>query len=90
MLSAVTQALYYSFAKATSDQMPFLSMFKVNMVREFNPGADKIPKLMLTILNGGKDLQSKVKFSKFYIIFNKFMGFLMKMLYIFEILFIVV
>ena len=70
MLSAVTQALYYSFAKATSDQMPFLSMFKVNMVREFNPGADKIPKLMLTILNGGKDLQSKVKFSKFYIIFN--------------------
>ena len=45
-------------------------MFKVNMVREFNAGADKIPKLMLTILNGGKDLQSKVKFSKFYIIFN--------------------
>ena len=25
---------------------------------------------MFTILNGGKDLQSKVKFSKFYLIFN--------------------
>ena len=50
--------------------MPFLSMFKVNMVRDFKPDVDKVPKLVLTVLNGGKDLASKVKFSKFYLIFN--------------------
>ena len=50
--------------------MPFLSMFKVNVLRDFKPDGDKIPKLMLTVLNGGKDLGSKVKFSKFYLIFD--------------------
>lgn len=37
------------------------------MLRTMRP-SDRIPKLMLTILNGGKDLSSKVKFSKFFLI----------------------
>jgi enolase len=36
----------------------------------FRPETDKVPKLMLTILNGGKELGSKVKFTKFYLIFD--------------------
>jgi len=32
------------------------------------PEKDKIPKLMFTIFNGGKEQNSKVKFSKFYLI----------------------
>jgi len=39
-------------------------------MRDFKPESDNVPKLMLTILNGGKDSGSKVKFSKFYLIFN--------------------
>ena len=34
------------------------------------PEKDKIPKLMFSILNGGKENNSKVKFSKFYLIMN--------------------
>ena len=34
------------------------------------PEKDKIPKLMFTILNGGKENNSKVKFSKFYLILD--------------------
>ena len=45
-------------------------MFKTNLLRDFRPETDKVPKLMLTILNGGKELGSKVKFSKFYLIFD--------------------
>ena len=42
----------------------------MNCLRDFRPDVEKIPKLMLTILNGGKELGSKVKFSKFYIIID--------------------
>lgn len=68
--AAVSQALYYAFAKATAAQTPFLSMFKTNLLREFRPETDKVPKLMFTVLNGGKEHGSKVKFSKFFLIFD--------------------
>lgn len=45
-------------------------MFKSNTVKDFRPGTDKLPKLMLTVLKGGKDSGSKVKFKKFYVIFD--------------------
>lgn len=51
-------------------QTPFLEMFKYNVCRDFRPDTDKVPKLMLTVLNGGKEMGSKVKFSKFYLVFN--------------------
>lgn len=50
--------------------MPFEALFKNTAVREYRPGFDKIPKLMFTVLNGGKESGSKVKLRKFYIIFD--------------------
>jgi hypothetical protein len=49
-----------AFAKATAPQTPFLSMFKTNLLRDFRPETDKVPKLMFTVLNGGKDHGSKL------------------------------
>jgi len=45
-------------------------MFKTNLLRDFRPETDKVPKLMFTVLNGGKEAGSKVKFSKFFLIFD--------------------
>ena len=68
--NAVSRALFFAFNKALSPQAPFLSMFKNIEFRDFRPGFDKTPKLMINVLNGGKELGSKVKFSKFYVIFD--------------------
>jgi hypothetical protein len=45
-------------------------MFKNTTFKDYRFGHEKVPKLMFTILNGGKDLSSKIKFSKFYLIFD--------------------
>lgn len=50
--------------------MPFEGMFKNTTFNDYRFGIDKVPKLMFTIFNGGKDLNSKIKFSKFYLIFD--------------------
>lgn len=47
----------------------YRGLFKMNMLRDFKPD-DTIPKLMISILNGGKESGSKIKFSKFYLIFD--------------------
>jgi len=70
IISAVSHALYAAFARALSTTKPFLAIFKQIAVRDFRPDQDMIPKLMLSVLNGGKESGSKIKFSKFYIIFN--------------------
>lgn len=67
---AVSAALYFAVAKAINPEMPFEALFKNTAVREYRPGFDKIPKLMFTVLNGGKESGSKVKLRKFYIIFD--------------------
>ena len=38
--------------------------------REMSPTALQVPKIMFTVFNGGKALNSKVKFARFYIIMN--------------------
>lgn len=53
-----------------SGPQPFESLFKANLMRDFNAELDRIPKLMFTILNGGKELSSKIKFTKFYLIMD--------------------
>jgi len=55
-ISSVSQALYYAFGKAKSAKSPFLAFFKAIMLQPFKADAAKIPKLMFTILNGGKEL----------------------------------
>lgn len=67
---SVSWAMYYAMAKAFDPVMPFMPLFKSTALREFKPGFDKIPKLMFTVLNGGKDSGSKVKFRKFFVIFD--------------------
>jgi enolase len=66
---AVSNAIYIAQAKALNMQASFLEMFKYNVCRDFR-AEDRIPKLTLTVLSGGKDSGSKVKFSKFYVIFD--------------------
>lgn len=58
-----------AYAKASNSQYMYKGLFKMNMLREFKPD-DNIPKLMISILNGGKESGSKVKFAKFYLIFD--------------------
>jgi enolase len=67
---AVSQALYYAWAKSQSMTTPFLEIFKYNVCRDIRPETDRIPKLMFEVLKGGKELGSKVKFSRFYLIIN--------------------
>jgi enolase len=67
---AVSQALYMAFGKALSPQSPYESMFKNSVFRDYRPSFEKVPKLMFTVLVGGKEMSSKVKFSKFYVIMD--------------------
>ena len=48
---------------------PYYSFFKYLKNREFTH-EEKIPRLSFTVLNGGKALNSKVKFSKVYLIID--------------------
>lgn len=59
-----------AYAKACNSQNMFKALFKLNMLKDFKPDVDKVPKLMITVLNGGKDMGSKIKFSKFWLIFD--------------------
>lgn len=67
---AVSQALYFAVAKCLNPQMAFEGMFKNTTFKDYRFGHEKVPKLMFTVLNGGKELGSKVKFSKFFLIFD--------------------
>ena len=68
--NAVAQALYSAYGRACSSTQPFESLFKANLMRDYNHELDKLPKLMFTILDGGKANGSKIKFSKFYLIMD--------------------
>jgi enolase len=65
--SAVSQSLFYAFASAQNPRSPFQSIFKQTTLRQMKQ-SDRSPSLMFTVLNGGKDLSSKIKFSKFFLI----------------------
>lgn len=45
-------------------------MFTSLFIRDFRADLDRVPKIMFTVFNGGKELGSKVKFSKFYLIMD--------------------
>jgi hypothetical protein len=67
IVKACSEAIMLAYGVCTNSADPYLSFYKNLKNREFQP-TDKVPKLMFTILNGGKALGSKVKFSKFYLI----------------------
>ena len=66
--SAVSQAIFFAFAYAQNPRSPFQSIYKQATLREMRK-SDRNPSIMFTVLNGGKDLASKIKFSKFFLIF---------------------
>lgn len=70
IISAASTAIYLAFGRAINPQMPFEALFKTTTFNDYRFGHEKVPKLMFTILNGGKDLNSKIKFKKFYLIFD--------------------
>lgn len=70
VLTAVQQALFFAFASAGPHEIMFKNIFKHNALRDFRAESDPLPKLMFTVLNGGKEVGSKVKFAKFFLIFD--------------------
>ena len=64
------EVLWYAYGYAISPELPTKSLYQLLWAREITPTTLQVPKLMFTIFNGGKALNSKVKFSRFYIIMN--------------------
>lgn len=60
----------YTYGKIITPEAPYHSLFSFMNSREISLKGLKVPKLMFTILNGGKTLGSKVKFSTFYLIID--------------------
>ena len=64
------EALYYAYGHVTSPEMPSRSLYSSLQSREMTPTGTNMPKLMFTVFNGGKAMNSKVKFTRFYLILN--------------------
>ena len=64
------EALYFAYGHVTSPEMPSRSLYSNLQSREMTPTGVTMPKLMFTVFNGGKALNSKVKYTKFYLILN--------------------
>lgn len=71
ILRACSEALLYAFGQSTSPAAPYKALYKYlkNRELEWGPGA-VLPKMVFNVLNGGKAVASKVKFSKFYLIID--------------------
>jgi hypothetical protein len=69
VIKACSEALFNAYGVCINSADPYLPIFKTLKNKDFSIN-DKIPKLMFTILNGGKSLSSKVRFSKFFIIMD--------------------
>lgn len=64
------ESLWYAYGHAMTPELPSKSLYQMLWAREMTPTSLQVPKVMFTILNGGKAMSSKVKFSRFYIILN--------------------
>lgn len=54
----------------TDFEAPAFSMELAKSSKESLYQSNSLPKLMMTVLRGGKDAGSKVKFTRFYLIFD--------------------
>jgi hypothetical protein len=59
----------YSYAQTVSPSAPFQGLHRYLRNRDVVAG-NAVPKLLFNVLNGGKALASKVKFSRFYLILD--------------------
>jgi len=69
VVKACSEALMYAYGACLTPADPFISFYRYIMDKDYLPGAE-IPKLCFTVLNGGKALGSKVRFSKVYLIMD--------------------
>ena len=71
VLRACSEALLYAYGQSTSPAAPYKALYKYlkNRDLEWGPGA-VLPKMIFNVLNGGKAVASKVKFSKFFLILD--------------------
>ena len=67
---ACLEAIYYAYGHTVSPDQPCKSIYQTVLQRPLQANTIKVPKLMFTVLNGGKALNSKVRFSKFYLILD--------------------
>lgn len=70
ILRAVYEALLYTYGRVITPEAPYFSLYSYLNNRDIQLRGLKAPKLMFTVLNGGKALGSKVKFSTFYLIID--------------------
>ena len=59
----------YSYAQTVQPSSPYQGLHRYLRNRDLAPG-NPVPKLLFNVLNGGKALASKAKFSRFYLIID--------------------
>ena len=70
MTRAVLEALLFTYGRVITPEAPYHSLFNYLNSRDISLKGLKVPKLIFTVLNGGKALASKVKFATFYLIID--------------------
>jgi len=64
------EALHFAYGAVTQPESPVKAYYTEMWGNELELHRVQVPKLMFTVFNGGKALNSKVKFSRFYIIID--------------------
>jgi enolase len=59
----------YAYSQVVSPASPYSALYRYLKNRDLTP-QNPVPKFMFNVLNGGKALGSKVKFSRFYLILD--------------------
>jgi hypothetical protein len=59
----------YSYGQTVQPASPYQGLHRYLKNRDLSAGSP-VPRLLFNVLNGGKALASKVKFSRFYLIFD--------------------
>lgn len=69
-LRGALEAIFYSFGHMKERGNSFNALYDQIYCKAPNINYTKVPKMMFTLLNGGKSLGSKVKFRRIYLIIN--------------------
>ena len=69
VIRACSEALFYAYGATMNPADPYLSVYSYLRSKDYEL-TEKMPRLIFTVLNGGKALASKVRFSRFYLIID--------------------
>jgi hypothetical protein len=64
IIRACSEAILYSYGQTVNPASPYSALYLYLRNRDLTSG---VTKMMFNVLNGGKALVSKVKFSRFYL-----------------------